>query len=33
MANFQHLKPEQIMTLLRHIYVLTTNGKILAQAY
>jgi putative transposase len=29
----QRLKPEQIVTLLRQIGVLTTNGKTLAQAY
>ena len=32
MAKGQRLKPEQIVTLLRQIDVLTTNGKTLAQA-
>ena len=32
MAKGQRLKPEQIVTLLRQIDVLTTNGKALAQA-
>jgi hypothetical protein len=32
MAKGRRLKPEQIVTLLRHIDVLTTNGKTLAQA-
>ncbi|QWD32838.1 hypothetical protein G6678_05060 [Polynucleobacter paneuropaeus] len=32
MAKGQRLKPEQILTLLRQIDVLTTNGKTLAQA-
>jgi len=32
MAKGQRLKPEQIVTLLRHIDVLTTNGKTLTQA-
>jgi putative transposase len=32
MAKGQPLKPEQIVTLLRQIDVLTTNGKSLAQA-
>lgn len=31
MAKGQHLKPEQLITLLRQIDVLTTNGKTLAQ--
>ena len=31
MAKGQRLKPEQIVTLLRQIDVLTTNGKSLAQ--
>ena len=33
MAKGKRLKPEQIVTLLRQIDVLTTNGKNLAQAY
>ena len=32
MAKGQRLKPEQIVTLLRQIDVLTTNGKTLALA-
>jgi putative transposase len=32
MAKGQRLKPEQIVTLLHQIDVLTTNGKTLAQA-
>jgi len=32
MAKGQRLKPDQIVTLLRQIDVLTTNGKTLAQA-
>ena len=32
MAKSQRLKPEQIVTLLRQIDVLTTNDKTLAQA-
>jgi hypothetical protein len=32
MAKGQRLKPEQIVTLLRQIDVLTSNGKTLAQA-
>ena len=32
MAKGQRLKPEQIVTILRQIDVLTTNGKTLAQA-
>ena len=32
MAKGQLLKPEQIVTLLRQIDVLTSNGKTLAQA-
>jgi putative transposase len=32
MAKGQRLKPEQIVTLLRQIDVLTTNSKTLAQA-
>jgi hypothetical protein len=32
MAKGQRLKPEQIVTLLRQIDVLTTNGEALAQA-
>ena len=32
MAKGQRLKPEQILTLLRQIDVLTANGKTLAQA-
>ena len=32
MAKGQRLKPEQIVTLLRQIDVLTANGKTLAQA-
>ena len=32
MAKGQRLKPEQIVTLLRQIDVLTTNGETLAQA-
>lgn len=32
MAKGQHLKPEQIVTLLRQIDVLTANSKALAQA-
>ena len=32
MAKGQRLKPEQIVTLLPQIDVLTTNGKTLAQA-
>ena len=32
MAKGQRLKPEQIVTLLRQIDVLTSNGKNLAQA-
>jgi len=32
MAKGQRLKPEQIVTLLRQIVVLTTSGKTLAQA-
>ena len=32
MAKNQRLKPEQIVTLLHQINVLTTNGKTLAQA-
>jgi len=32
MAKGQRLKPEQIVTLLHHIDVLTMNGKTLAQA-
>jgi putative transposase len=31
MAKGQRLKPEQIVTLLRQIDVLTTNGKTLAR--
>ena len=33
MAKGQRLKPEQIVTLLRQIDVLTSNGKTLAQVY
>jgi putative transposase len=33
MAKGQRLKPEQIVTLLRQIDVLTTNGKTLARTY
>ena len=33
MAKGQRLKPEQIVTLLRQIDILTTNDKTLAQAY
>ncbi len=32
MSKGQRLKPEQIVTLLRQIDVLTSNGKTLAQA-
>ena len=32
MAKGQSLKPEQIVTLLRQIDILTPNGKTLAQA-
>lgn len=32
MAKGQRLKPEQIVTLLRQIYILTTNGKTPAQS-
>jgi hypothetical protein len=32
MAKGQRLKPKQIVTLLRQIDVLTSNGKTLAQA-
>ena len=33
MAKSRRFKPEQIVTLLRQIDVLTANGKTLAQAY
>ena len=33
MAKGQRLKPEQVVTLLRQIIVLTTDGKTLTQVY